>query len=144
MDPEDASKRLNDLLALDGDIAAMRSVIGELGEGAGDLLLAAVLRLSSLAAAAALGADTTAADPEQSPGADEEELPVADPWVDHERPYSASLDVARQLRMALLDQPDLPGVLNAVGALSSDELALIVLEMAVDAWWTRTLEGGAD
>jgi hypothetical protein len=80
---------------------------------------------------------------DESAAAEADDLPVGDPWVDPARPHSAALDSARQLRMALLDQPDLPSLVNAVGALSAHECAVIVLELALDAWWTRRLAGGA-
>ncbi len=103
-----------------------------------------MLRVASLEAAASFGAAGAGErDSEESPGADGEELPVADPWVDPTQPHASTLDAARQLRMALLDCPDLPALLNAVGALSDDKCAVIVLELALDACWTRTLGGGA-
>jgi hypothetical protein len=136
------ARRLEELLALAAnDLGSLREAIDELDrEDAGELLLAAVLRVVSLEAAVSFAAETGE---HESPSADAEELPVDDPWVDPDRPHSSMLDAARQLRMALLDQPTLASTLAALGALSPDENALIVLEYAVDAFWTRSLEGGA-
>jgi hypothetical protein len=140
VDADDAPGRLDGLVALadGGDLPALREAIGAADRGdVGELLQAAVLRLVSLQAAASLDV-AGAGEPDESRGANVEELPVADPFVDPERPHSSTLEHARQLRMALLDQPDLQGVLNAVGALTADECAVIVIELAFDAWWART------
>jgi hypothetical protein len=144
-DAGDASGRLAELLALAaGDLGSLREAIDKLDrEDAGGLLLAAVLRVASLEAPAlAVEADERDANESQAGGA--EELPVEDPFVDPAAPYAAMLDAGRQLRLALLDQPDLPALLNALGALTADENALVVLEYALDAFWARRLEGGAD
>jgi hypothetical protein len=133
-------RKLKDLLGLAGagELAALRMAVGELDrEEVGELLLTAVLCVVSLEAAGSIEAEPVPAEPD-----DAEELP-ADPWSDPTRPYSSALDQARQLRAALLDQPDLPSLLNAVGALSPAEHELIVMELALDAWWTRTQRGGA-
>ena len=104
----------------------------------------AVLRVRSLEGALGLAADAGKRDPERSRADDDaEELTVGDPWVDPARPHSSTLDGARQLREALIDQPDQQAVLNAVGALSPDEKTLIVLELALDACVKRSQAGGA-
>jgi len=64
----------------------------------------------------------------------------ADPFVDESRPFSAMLDRARCLRMALL-VPDAGAVFAAVGALDNDEMRLVLIELALDAWWHRSLGG---
>jgi hypothetical protein len=106
--------------------------------------LAAVLRVASLEAAVTFdAAEAGERDPDESRAGDAEELPVDDPWVDPAHPHAATLDAGRPLRLALRDQPDLPALLNALGALTPDENALVVLEYALDAFWARRLEGGA-
>lgn len=62
------------------------------------------------------------------------ELP-ADPWVGG--PFSAMLDDARLLRHALLDARNLDELFAAIGALSDEELRLVVVEFALDALWSR-------
>ncbi|MCW3063327.1 MAG: hypothetical protein JWN32_499 [Solirubrobacterales bacterium] len=138
-DAGDVSKRLGELVALAADLGALRGAIAELDrQGAGELLLAAVLGVAALQEG-----EARAADLDESRAGDAEELPVADPFVDPAAPYAAMLDAARQLRMALVDQPDLPAVVNATRALSADENALIVLELAFESWYERTRGGGA-
>jgi hypothetical protein len=108
-DASDASKRLDELLLLvAGGLGPVREAIGELRrQDADELLMAAVLRLASLAAAADFGASTAGErDPDESRADDDEPLGVDDPWVDRERPHSSTLDGARQLKLAVLDQPD--------------------------------------
>ncbi len=135
MDPGDASNRLNELLALPaGGIAPLREAVAKLDrEDAGELLLTAVLRLASLEAAGLAADMARERDPDESRAGNVVELPVADPFTDHSHRFSAMLDQARQLRVALTDLPDVQSVLNAVGALSSEERDLLVLELALDA-----------
>jgi hypothetical protein len=140
---------LEELLALlaGGDLPPLREAIDELDrEDAGELLLAAVLRVASLEAAAGFGASEAGErDVDESRADDAEELPVADPWVESARPYSSALDNARQLRLALLDQPDMAALVNAHSALTADECAAIVLELAVDELMRRHgHSGGAE
>jgi ribosomal protein L12E/L44/L45/RPP1/RPP2 len=136
----DASGQLDRLLALTGcELPSVRVAIGKLDRtDADEVLHAAVLRLASLDAAASL---TTTA--EESPAEPAEELPVEDPWVDPERPHSSTLDGARLLRVAVLDQPTLEKTLTALGALTAQERELILIELAVDAFWTRSQQQDA-
>jgi hypothetical protein len=66
-----------------------------------------------------------------------------DPFGDESRPYSAMLDRARQLRLALLDMPNVASVFAAVAALDEDEVRLVLIELALDAWWQRRGSGTA-
>jgi hypothetical protein len=147
VDAGDAWRRLDELRALADYPAALRDAIGELDrEAIDELAVVAVQQVASLEAAdfGVAEAGEREDDELQADGdAEDEELAIDDPWVDPERPHSSKLDGARQLRMALLDQPDLSALFNAVGALSAEECALIVLELAFDGWCTRRLEGGA-
>ena len=67
---------------------------------------------------------------------EERDLP-ADPFVDDSHPFSAPLDRARLLRWAVTSGQELSAVFEAVGALSDGETRMIVLELALDAWWDR-------
>ncbi len=70
---------------------------------------------------------------------DGDDLPP-DPWVaDHP---TGMLDRAKQLRLALVDLPNLSAVFAAISALSDEECRMIALELAMDAWFERTYRDG--
>jgi hypothetical protein len=145
-DAGDASRRLGELIALAaGDLAPLREAIDVLERKDADAaLLAAVLRIASLEAAVSFDAAEAEHDPDDSSRAedDEEELPVADPWADPDRPFAAALDSARQLRRALIEQDDLSGLLAALSAISNAEAVTIVFELGLEALWERRLGAG--
>jgi ribosomal protein L12E/L44/L45/RPP1/RPP2 len=132
-----AGARLDELIALCGrELPPLRAAIAKLDrQDADEVLLAAVMRLASIAAAESMAA--LAADRDERSPAEDDELPVDDPFEDRGSPYSAMLDRGRTLRIALTDQPNLSAVFNAVGTLSDDDRALVVLELAFDAWYTK-------
>ena len=72
-----------------------------------------------------------------------DELEPADPFSDRElRPYSSALDEARMLRLAIEDAPDLEALYATLGALTLDELRMIVFELGLAALWERRHPGG--
>lgn len=58
-------------------------------------------------------------------------------------PYISMLDRAHTVRLALLDMPDVAAVCAALSALTGEECRMLVLELAMDAWWERH-HGGED
>jgi hypothetical protein len=130
-----------------GDLAPLFEALDEYDrEDTGELMFAALLRVASLEAAAAISFDPDEAaehDPDEQLADEDAELPV-DPWTDDSSPVASTLQRARLLREALLDQPDAPAMLAALGALSDAEYAEIVAELALSALLKRRLDDGAD
>jgi hypothetical protein len=74
---------------------------------------------------------------------DDHDLP-ADPFEDDSHPYGGMLDQPRVLRFEVCDAPDLAAVFEAVGELSDDECRMVVLELALCAWWERHCGNNAE
>jgi hypothetical protein len=147
VDAGDAQRRLGELIALaaGGDLSALRASIEQLHrEDANALLLAAIVRFTPLEAPDSFdAAEATESDPDGE-RAEDEELEVADPFADPDRPFAAALDSARQLRRALVEQDDLQGLLASLSAISNAEAVTIIFELGLEALWERRLGAGAE